>query len=65
MTPGTEVRFAPPAALEAFYSRLLAGYDPLRRVWPVDLVLRADLVDPDLDRALTGPLPVREPPESP
>jgi len=46
MTPGTEVRFAPAAAFEAFYSRLLAGYDPLRRVWPVDLVLRADLVDP-------------------
>lgn len=46
VTPGTEVRFVPPAALAAFYSRLLAGYDPLRRVWPVDLVLRADLVDP-------------------
>lgn len=45
VTPGVEVRFAPPAALEAFYSRLLAGYDPLRRVWPVDLVLRVDLVD--------------------
>ena len=45
VTPGTEVRFAPPAALEAFYGRLLSGYDPLRRVWPVDLVLRADLVD--------------------
>ncbi len=45
VTPGSEVRFAPTAALEAFYSRLLAGYDPLRRVWPVDLILRADLVD--------------------
>ena len=45
VTPGAEIRFAPPAALAAFYSRLLAGYDPLRRVWPVDLVLRADLVD--------------------
>lgn len=45
VTAGTEVRFAPPAALEAFYSRLLAGYDPLRRVLPVDLILRADLVD--------------------
>jgi len=45
LTPGAEVRFAPTPALEAFYSRLLAGYDPLRRVWPVDLVLRADLVD--------------------
>lgn len=47
VAPGAEVRFAPPAALEAFYRRLLAGYDPLRRVWPVDLLLRADLVDPD------------------
>ena len=46
VTPGTDVRFAPPAALAAFYSRLLAGYDPLRRVWPVDLVLRVDYVDP-------------------
>jgi len=45
VTPGTEVSFAPPAAIEAFYSRLLAGYDPLRRVWPVDLILRADLVE--------------------
>jgi len=45
VTPGTEVRFAPPAALEAFYNRLLAGYDHLRRVWTVDLVLRADLLD--------------------
>jgi hypothetical protein len=47
LTPGAEVRFAPTPALEAFYSRLLSGYDPLRRVWPVDLVLRADLVDPE------------------
>jgi len=46
LAPGAEVRFTPAAAFEAFYSRLLAGYDPLRRVWPVDLVLRADLVDP-------------------
>ncbi len=46
MAAGTEVRFSPPPALDAFYSRFLAGYDPLRRVWPVDLVLRADLVDP-------------------
>lgn len=46
VTPGTEVRFAPPEALAAFYSRLLAGYDPLRRVWPVELILRVDLVDP-------------------
>jgi len=45
MTPGVEVRFAPLAAVEAFYGRLLTGYDPLRRVWPVDLILRADLVD--------------------
>ncbi|MHB8836397.1 MAG: hypothetical protein ACYC9Y_11915 [Candidatus Methylomirabilia bacterium] len=45
VTPGAEVRFVPPAALAAFYNRLLAGYDPLRRVWPVDLILRADLVD--------------------
>ena len=45
MTPGAEVRFAPLAAVEEFYSRLLTGYDPLRRVWPVELVLRADLLD--------------------
>ena len=45
IAPGTEIRFAPPAALAAFYGRLLAGYDPLRRVWPVDLVLRVDLLD--------------------
>jgi hypothetical protein len=42
LAPGTEVRIAPPAAVEAFYDRLLAGYDPLRRVWPVDLILRAE-----------------------
>jgi hypothetical protein len=41
LAPGGAARFVPGAALEAFYSRLLAGYDPLRRVWPVDLVLRA------------------------
>jgi len=46
LTPGAEVRFAPTAALDAFYGRLLAGYDPLRRVWPLDLVLRVDPVDP-------------------
>jgi hypothetical protein len=45
LAPGAEIRFAPPAALAAFYSRLLAGYDPLRRVWPVDLIIRADYVD--------------------
>ena len=45
VAPGTEIHFVPPAALAAFYGRLLAGYDPVRRVWPVDLVLRADLVD--------------------
>jgi len=46
VTPGAEVRFTVAAPLEAFYRRLLAGYDPLRRVWPVDLILRVDLVDP-------------------
>lgn len=45
VTPGAEIRFVPPEALAAFYRRLLAGYDPLRRVWPVDLLLRVDLVD--------------------
>ena len=49
VTPGTEVRFAPGAALESFYGRLLSGYDPLRRVWPVDLLLRIDLLDPTLE----------------
>lgn len=43
VVPGAEVRFTPPAVHEAFYNRLLSGYDPVRRVWPVDLVLRADL----------------------
>jgi hypothetical protein len=45
LAPGTEARFVPGAAHEGFYGRLLAGYDPLRRVWPVDLVLRADIVE--------------------
>jgi hypothetical protein len=45
VTPGAELRFAPPPALAAFYDRLLAGYDPLRRVWAVDLILRADQVE--------------------
>lgn len=39
---GVETRFAPPAAQEDFYRRLLAGYDPLRRVWSVDMILRVD-----------------------
>jgi len=55
VVPGAEVRFAPPAALEAFYSRLLAGYDPLRRVWPVDLLLRVDYVDPTEPAETTEP----------
>jgi hypothetical protein len=42
---GVEIRLAPPPALEAFYQRLLAGYDPFRRVAPIDLILRADLTD--------------------
>ena len=46
LAPGAEVRFAPPAGLEAFYRRLLAGYDPLRRVWSVDMVLRAEALEP-------------------
>ncbi|HEY5999702.1 MAG TPA: hypothetical protein VI078_10465 [bacterium] len=46
VSPGEEMRFAAPAGLEAFYSRLLAGYDPLRRVWSVDMVLRAEFVEP-------------------
>ena len=45
LTPGAETRFAPGAELAAFYGRLLAGYDPLRRVWPVELILRVDLVE--------------------
>lgn len=46
LAPGAEARLAPPAGLEAFYRRLLAGYDPLRRVWSVDMVLRAEFVEP-------------------
>jgi hypothetical protein len=53
LTPGAEARFVAGTALEAFYGRLLAGYDPLRRVWPVELVLRADLADSTA--AATGP----------
>lgn len=45
LTPGVEARLDLPAGLEPFYRRLLSGYDPLRRVWPVDLVLRADFVE--------------------
>lgn len=45
LDPGTEARFVPDVALQAFYGRLLAGYDPLRRVWPVELLLRADRVE--------------------
>ena len=43
LVPGVESRFVPGARLEAFYGRLLAGYDPLRRVWPVELLLRVDV----------------------
>jgi hypothetical protein len=46
LTPGVETRFAPGRDRVAFYGRLLAGYDPLRRVWPLELLLRADVVDP-------------------
>jgi hypothetical protein len=46
VTPGVETRFAPAAGLEVFYRRLLAGYDPMRRVLPVDIALRADFVEP-------------------
>ena len=46
LAPGAEARFAPPPGLEGFYRRLLAGYDPLRRVWSVDMVLRAEPVEP-------------------
>lgn len=46
VTPEADVRLAPPAGLEAFYRRLLAGYDPLRRVWSVDMVLRAEPLEP-------------------
>ena len=41
---GAETHFVPPPAREALYSRLLAGYDPLRRVGEVGLVLRAEPV---------------------
>lgn len=43
---GAETRFAAPTELEAFYRRFLAGYDPLRRVWSVDMLLRAETVEP-------------------
>jgi hypothetical protein len=43
LAPGAESRFVPGPRSEAFYGRLLAGYDPLRRVWPVDLILSVDL----------------------
>ncbi len=46
LSPGAETPLAVPPEFEPFYGRLLAGYDPLRRVWPVDLVLRAEYVDP-------------------
>jgi hypothetical protein len=46
LAPGAEARFAPPADLEGFYRRLLAGYDPLRRVWPVEMLLRAEYLEP-------------------
>lgn len=42
LQPGVEARLAPPPPQEAFYRRLLAGYDALRRVWPVALVLRVE-----------------------
>ena len=41
LPPGEEVRLAPGPGQEEFYARLLVGYDPLRRVRPIDLVLRA------------------------
>jgi hypothetical protein len=46
LQPGAEARLAPLASREGFYRRLLAGYDPLRRVWPVELVLRVDAAEP-------------------
>jgi hypothetical protein len=46
LPPGVEMRFTPDASRAGFYSRLLAGYDPLRRVGPVDLLLRAERADP-------------------
>jgi hypothetical protein len=45
LVPGAEARLAISGERAAFYRRLLAGYDPLRRVWPVELVLRADPVE--------------------
>jgi hypothetical protein len=42
LPPGGETRFVPPPSREPLYSRLLAGYDPLRRVGAVELVLRAE-----------------------
>jgi hypothetical protein len=39
---GGETRFFSPPSREPLYSRLLAGYDPLRRVGQVDLLLRAE-----------------------
>lgn len=46
LQPGVEARFSPDASRAGFYDRLLAGYDPLRRVGPVDLLLRAERADP-------------------
>lgn len=40
LPPGEEVRLAPGPGQGEFFERFLAGYDPLRRVRPVDLVLR-------------------------
>lgn len=45
LVPGVEARFVPVGQLQAFYGRLLAGYDPLRRVWPVELLLRVHPVE--------------------
>jgi len=46
VTPGVETRLTPSPDLEVFYRRLLAGYDPMRRVLPVDIAFRADFVEP-------------------
>jgi hypothetical protein len=46
LQPGVETRLTPDAQRAGFYGRLLAGYDPLRRVGPVDLLLRAERADP-------------------
>jgi hypothetical protein len=46
LAPGAEARFTPAADIEGFYRRLLAGYDPLRRVWPVEMLLRAEYLEP-------------------